>query len=128
MPNDEGDLLESRPDQAPGPSLTDLEENLRALRRIIVASLVALIFLAYGVNFYMWRQSTLAARQLVEARKLVDDYREVKGPFIKNFINNLQGYANTHPDFQPILIRYLEPSAVRPAVLPTNSPAPVRAK
>ncbi len=128
MPNQEGDLLESRPGQTPGPSLTDLEENLLALRRIVVAALVALIFLAYGVNFFMWRQSTLAVRQLAEARKLVDDYREIKAPFIKNFVNKLQVYANTHLDFQPILSRYTEPASVKPVVNPTNSPPPPRAK
>jgi len=122
--NSEGGLLQSKPPEPAAPPYQELEESIRVLKRIIVATLVALIFLAYGVNFYMWRQSTMASRQLTEAKKLVDDYQHVKEPMIKDFISQLQAYAKAHPDFQPILSKYLEPPAVKSVVAPTNSPAP----
>jgi hypothetical protein len=124
LQNSEGDLLPSKPPEPASPPYRELEENIRVLKRIIVATLVALMFLGFGINSYMWRQSTMASRQLVEAKKLVDEYQHVKEPMIKNFISQLQAYAQAHPDFQPILSKYIEPPAVKSVVAPTNSLAP----
>ena len=129
LPDKEGDLLESGPVQPPGPTLEELEEKLRALRRIIEAALVALVFLSVGVNSYMWRQSRMLSRQLEEARRFLADYQQNKEPTIRGFISSLQSFAKSHPEIQPILTRYnIEPSPVRPAVAPTNTPAPKSAK
>ena len=124
LPHQEGDLLKNPTLKPSGPTLEELDEKLGALRRLIDTALVALVILAGGVNAYMWRQSSILSGQLVDAKKFVDDYSQNKEPAIRGFISSLQGFARTHPDFQTILVKYMESPPVRPAVAPVPAPAP----
>ena len=49
-------------------------------------------------------RTQLGASRSVE-RNLADQYR-IKEPAMRQFVAALQGFAVTHPDFQPILQRY----------------------
>ena len=129
LPGKQGDLLENGTVPPSGPTVEELAETLRVLKKITEFSLIALLFFAVGVNAYMYRQTLMISRQLAEVKRVVADYQQFKESTIRGFISSLQGFAKSHPDFLPLLAKYnIEPPSLRPAIAPTNAPAPRGAK
>ncbi len=121
--------LENLSSPSPAPTLGTLEHELRALRKLFVVALAVLLVIGASVAIFLWGQKRILNGQLRDAQKFVADYERVTAPFLSNFINNLQTYGRTHPDFVPILDKYnLRPTTTNTAskaaapALPATAP------
>lgn len=76
------------------------------MHALLVATLVALLLLSGAVLVFLFRQVSMVQKELDAATALVEDYQTKRGPLITNLVTRLQGFAQTHPDFNPILERY----------------------
>jgi hypothetical protein len=107
------DLLQPPPATAPAVDLSvtveDLQQQAQDLRTLFNATFVALIVLALGLNFFLFKQMRMAHQQLNEQRPVMQraevEFRK-RDPEFKRFITALQQYAVGHPDFVPLLARY----------------------
>jgi hypothetical protein len=102
----------------PAPTVESLERQLQSLRKLFVVTLTILLVISGSVMVFLWGQKRILNSQLREAQKFVDDYEKVTMPFLNNFVSNLNTYAKTHPDINPVLDKF----GVRPAV--SNVPPP----
>jgi hypothetical protein len=85
--------------------------------------LVGLLVLTAGINIFMLRQVSIVQRQAGELRQFIVDYQTNQIPVMNKFVTELQGFARTHPDFAPVLLKYTrQPS--RPPSLSTPPPLP----
>jgi hypothetical protein len=105
----------------PDATVESLERQLQSLRKLFVIALTILLVISGSVMIFLWGQKRILNSQLRDARKFVDDYEKTTAPFLGNFVNNLNAYAKTHPDLNPILDKY----NLRPAA--SNVPPPVAA-
>jgi hypothetical protein len=87
------------PDQ---PDNFDLSAEVRSLKSLFYAALLALIVLAVAVDIYLGKQMRLAQRQYVAQRQSIDESERL----LRNFVVALDGFAATNKDFQPIFDRY----------------------
>jgi hypothetical protein len=104
-----------------------LQQQIRNLQALVVATLMAGLLLSAGVNIFLFRQVSMVRKDLEASQRIVDDYEANKKQLISTFIGRLQEYGQNHPDFQPILQKYGIPPA--PAVQsPLPAPASLPAK
>jgi len=102
----------------------DVREELKAARGVIILLLVAVTCMGMAMALYLYRQVVNLNRQVVENRRVANDYQSNSLPKISWFVNNLQAFAKTNPDFNPILAKYnLLPSATPPPGA-ANGPTP----
>jgi hypothetical protein len=114
-----------------------LKQELGDLKRLFHAALVALLAPVLASTLYVAKQMRLVRGELGEYRptmqRVASEFRQ-KEPKMRQFVAAMQGYATTHPDFQPVLLRYraaLQEYFVSPIQLnssplrapPTNAPA-----
>ena len=101
--------------QTPGaaarlPELQELREQYRSLQTLLVVTLAAVIVLSLGVNLYIFKQwrALLAqvALQRPQVAKLDLEFRKNREPLMRSFVDQLQAFAKTNRDFQPILEKY----------------------
>jgi len=94
--------------------MNDLDSNslagqVAALQRQVFLLMLALIVVTGSLVVYLWFQSheinKAIAGTRVQVQAQVQSY-DKKLPAIKNFIIELNGYANAHPEFRPILVKY----------------------
>ncbi|MDE3066667.1 MAG: hypothetical protein KGJ60_03860 [Verrucomicrobiota bacterium] len=101
---------------SPGPE--DLAGQVGALRRQNSLLLLALIVVSGTLTTYLFYQSRTLGKELdalePQARVVVQNYNQ-NLPRIRQFIQQLDAYAQRHPDFKPLLQKYGIPL--------TNSPA-----
>lgn len=120
-----------------------LLDRQRHLQTLLLATIFSLLVMSLGVNLFIYKQMQGARAQLtasrVVTRNLSEQY-QAKEPTMRQFVQSLQTYAATHPEFQPILQRYRSGLAqfftdspiARPGTLGTaptssaNPPAPSR--
>ncbi|SRR6266496_3780735 len=101
-----------------------VREQIRTLRSLLVAALLALLLLSVGVDAFLFIQDHLVRRDLNSLSAAKDAIREFetgKKPLINSFISQLQAYAQSHPDFNPILEKYgikTPPPSASPALAP----------
>jgi len=97
---------------AGGPASPEaLQQQLQSLRLLFVAALMAILLFSVGVNIYLFRQVSMVRKELDATNGFLDEYNK-KDPLLSQFIVQLQTYAQTHPDFNPVLEKYnLKPSA-----------------
>ena len=108
-------------------SLRALEAQVSSLQTLAVLTLMAGLLLSAGVNFFLFREVSIVRKDLDASQRIVDDYETTRKPLINAFVTRLQGYAQSHPDFQPMLQKYgipLSPSPQSPQ--PAASTAPVK--
>lgn len=113
-----------------------LKQELGDLKRLFHAALVALLAPVLASTLYVAKQMRVRG-ELGEYRptmqRVASEFRQ-KEPKMRQFVAAMQGYATTHPDFQPVLLRYraaLQEYFVSPIQLnssplrapPTNAPA-----
>ncbi|MHB8521504.1 MAG: hypothetical protein ACYDH9_12205 [Limisphaerales bacterium] len=108
------------PDNTPNPaaagelSLSALNQAYRTLRVQFLAVLLTLVILCGSLNIYLLRQVSLVRRDLEANRpvveKIVAEYVRSGEPTIKDFLNKLEVFSKTHPDFRPILAKYVNSS------------------
>ena len=102
------------PASQPGPdllaALAALQQQTRALGRLLQLTLVALVLLGAGVNLYLLKQVRLLNAQLAVERPTVArmsaEFQNRDLPFFRNFGAKLQNYGYAHREFLPVLDRY----------------------
>jgi hypothetical protein len=82
-----------------------LADQVAALQRQVFLLMLALIVVTGSLVVYLWFQSHEINKAIVGTQIQVQAYNK-KLPYIKKFIIGLNGYANEHPDFRPILVKY----------------------
>ena len=88
---------------------TDSNPEISALQRHVCSLLIALLIVSGTVTTYLYRQASIAGKD-VEAIK--PQAQRIIGAFNQNqklmvsFVNQLVAYAQTHPDFRPVLLKY----------------------
>jgi len=114
------------------------QQAFQWLRNLFVVVLILLVVLSGSLNLYLYRQVSLANRQLNETRpgieRMVTDYQTKTFPVISTVVSNLQGFAKANPEFgTTVLNRYLgsnslpatpAPKATPPAPAPASAPPP----
>lgn len=123
------------PDNAPNPaaagelSLAALTQAYRTLRAQVLAVVLTVVILCGSLNIYLLRQVSLVRRDLEANRpvveKIVAEYVRSGEPTIKDFLNKLEVFSKAHPDFRPILARYVNSAGATAAPMPPKG-APAR--
>jgi hypothetical protein len=98
---------------------SDLQWQVAALQRQVFLQLLALVVVTATVVFYLYYQNHTLSRDLDQNRQqamsVIDAYNRNQ-QMIKSFEAQLINYANTHPNFQPVLMKY----GWRPGATPTK--------
>jgi len=91
-------------------AVEDLQRRYESLQNLFHAALVALIILSLGVSLFILKQMRLLRAQLVEQRpavsRLIADYQKNSEPLIRKFTSEMDRFAVSNRDFQPILEKY----------------------
>lgn len=118
--------LDHRPDRfefAAPQILDDLRRRYRELRRLLNLTVACVLLLAATVGAFFYKQMRLVRVKVNETRPLVQRMAAEfnrKEPEMRKFVNALQSYAFTVPDFYSVLSKYTN-------VLPQYFVSPVRA-
>jgi hypothetical protein len=103
------ELPRQRPSSIPSVTVQELEAQCHDLRTLLTATLVALLVFSLGVNLFLGKEQRLIRQKLSESRptvqRLAAEFRK-KEPNMKAFLDALQSYSYTNPDFAPVLERY----------------------
>lgn len=105
---------------------TNAEINL--LKNQVFTLLVALIVVSGTLTIFLYRQVSLAGKDLAMSRQLDANISTNEVAYI-NVINRLVGYGEKHPEFVPVLKKYgIAPVPGVPAgsSMPTGSPVAPR--
>ncbi|HUA68230.1 MAG TPA: hypothetical protein VMA13_06755 [Candidatus Saccharimonadales bacterium] len=88
---------------------SELTDQIAALRRQASSLLLALIVVSGTLAVYLWYQSRVTGQTIdalkPEAIQITKAYDQNR-PGMDKFIKQLVVYAQSHPDFQPILKKY----------------------
>jgi hypothetical protein len=121
----------------------DTAQAFDMLQRQFQTVLLILILLVAVLDCYMWRQWHLLKSEAngiePQVMQLTADFQRVTVPLVRNFLGQLNEYAKTHPDFQPIMAKYniqpipsnAAPTAAQPAKAAppaARAPTPAPAK
>ena len=87
-------------------SIAHLTRQVRWLQTSLIATLLILVLLSTSVCLYLFRQVSLVRKELDACNLAVQEYQTKRGPFITNLVVRLQSYAQSNPDFIPILEKY----------------------
>ena len=100
--------------------------EIAALKTQVFTLLMALVVISGTLTVYLYRQSSLAGKDLAQAKKL-DAAVSHNEAALESFVSKLVAYGKTHPDFEPILKKYgIQPNQVAAPV--TAAPAPATSK
>jgi hypothetical protein len=104
---------------------TDSNSEISALRNQVFIQLVALVIIAGTLTVYLYRQSSIAGKQIAQAQQVIDAYKQAQ-PSIETFVSGLVAFGEKHPDFsQTVLKKY----GIAPIPgIPANAPAPAPKK
>lgn len=116
----QADLLQGRTPSGSTTAVDALQAQVHSLRTLFSYTLIALIFLAFGVNIFIWRQMSLVRRQLDENSRIVAEYHRVTEPRVRELLGKLEVFAAANRDFQPILSKYVTPRTPPAPVAPTK--------
>jgi len=112
--------LPQNPESPAAGDASELDLQLRSLRAQFAALLAAVLCLGGALFLYLYRQVANVNRQITESSRLVSEFQTNALPKINWFFVNLQTFAKTNPDFNPILGKY---NLLPPPGAP-GSPAP----
>jgi hypothetical protein len=91
------------------PAPVELTDQIAALRRQITTLLLALIVVSGTLTVYLWYQSRVTGKEIdankLQAMQVVNVFNQTR-PLVGKLIPQLVAYGQTHPDFQPILVKY----------------------
>lgn len=79
--------------------------EIAALKNQVFTLIIALIVISGTLTVYLYRQSSLASKDLVQAKQLNALVTQNEAA-LGNFINKLTAYGEKHPDFLPVLKKY----------------------
>jgi hypothetical protein len=87
----------------------DLTQQVAALQRQVFLLLISLVVVTATLVFFFFYQDHIASQELEAMRptavQVIEQYRN-NATVIENFEKQMVAYGNTHPSFQPILIKY----------------------
>ena len=118
----QADLLQGRTPSGSNAAVDALQAQVHSLRTLFSCTLLALIFLSFGVNFFIWRQMSLVRRQLDENARTIAEYHRTTEPMVRDFLGKLEGFSAANQDFRPIISKYVTP---RPQPAPASPLKPV---
>jgi hypothetical protein len=91
-------------------------ENSPNLRLLLLAVLASLLLMCGGLGLFFLHQSSIMKGQVAQGRALLKDYEANGAVKVAWFTTNLQNFARSNPDLNPILAKYgLLPGAAAPA-------------
>jgi hypothetical protein len=100
---------------------TPANSEIAALRNQIFTLLVALIVVSGTLTVYLFRQVTVAGKDLDAANRLIAAVNQDQGKIVV-FANQLAVYGKTHPDILPLLAKY----GIGPNGVPATPPAALK--
>ena len=107
----------------------ELEQQVRSLQSLVSVALALMIVVSGSLLVYLWVQKRGLNAQLAEAQRAINDYEKVRGNIYLHFVGNLQDYAKTHPDLNPLLEKFgFLPNQVpaQQVVVPAPKAAPAK--
>ena len=114
----------------------ETSSQISALQRQVFILLVALVCVSGTLTIFLYRQARLSGKDIdaikPQAQQVIGAFNQNQ-VLMKNFVEQLVAYGQTHPDFQPVLRKYglVAQPAAAPAVSPaaqTAAPAPAAPK
>jgi hypothetical protein len=117
-------------DKIPAPTgANDLQEQVDALRHLVVSVLILLIVISGTFSIYLLRQWRTVSRELTgyrpQATQIIADYQKVSVPVMTDFLKRITDFGRTHPDFAPILAKYnIKPTAASTGPAPATGAVP----
>ena len=87
-------------------SAGELERQVHSLQSLVSVALALMIVVSGSLLVYLWVQKRGLNSQIAEAQRAIDDYEKVRGNIYFHFVSNLQNFAKTHPDLNPLLEKY----------------------
>ena len=116
--------LKNSPDLEAG----NLREQLDSLHHLVLSILVLVVVLSGTLSIFLLRQWKMASKDLANFRpaamQIIADYTKERAPRMDSFIDKIKEYGRTHPDFNPILLKY---NLISNTSVP-GAPSPVPAK
>jgi hypothetical protein len=104
------------------PAGENLSQEIESLRSTTTIALLALACIAASLSIYLYRQVTVMNRQVSDGKRVVNEFQSNTLPQIRWFVENLQAFSKTNPDFTPVLAKYgLVPGAPVPGRVGTNA-------
>ncbi len=98
---------------------SDLQWQIASLQRQVFLQLLALVVVTATIVFFLYYQDRTLSHDLNQNRQqavaVINAYNREQQA-IKSFESQLIDYANTHPSFQPVLMKY----GWRPGTTPTK--------
>jgi hypothetical protein len=111
--------------EAPRAFKNDLEVQYTSLRRLVQATAVSVLILTGTVFIYLYRQVVLVRRQTAElGRYLAEVDRSGMPEFVEKVRSSFNDYRKTHPDFNPIYIRFFGTNEAPVTVKVAPAPSP----
>ena len=104
------------------PAQHNLEQSFRSLQKLFFGVVISLLPLSGGLCLFLLREVKVVRLQVDELSQSIASFEKNNVPLMVEFRTKLQEFAKTHPDFKPILGRYVNPTNVSDAV-PGNIPA-----
>jgi hypothetical protein len=109
----------------------DLQDQVDALRHLMVSILILVIVISGTLNIYLLRQWRTVSKDLAgirpQAAQMIAEYQKVSAPLMTDFVKKITEYGRTHPDFAPVLTKYglkpTAPTAAAPAPAAAQQPA-----
>src|SRR5215475_12609366 len=83
----------------------DLRDELQAARGVVTLLLISMTCIAAAVALYLYRQVVNLNQQVTGSRRIAMEFQTNSLPKINWFVENLQAYSRTNPDFNPILAK-----------------------
>ena len=110
------------------PSLAELQNQMSALRHLVISVLILLVVISGTFSIYLLRQWRTTHKDLAafrpQATQIISEYQRVSAPAMGDFVKKVTEYGRTHPDFAPVLVKYgLKPGGA-PGAAPANAIAP----
>jgi len=88
---------------------TELMDQIVALRHQVFTLLLALVVVSGTLTVFLYRQASVTGKDVTaikpQAIKIMQVFAQRRAG-MENFVKQITAYGNTHPDFQPILIKY----------------------
>ncbi len=105
---------------------SDLESQHRRLRLLVQATAVSVLILTGTLFVFLYRQVVLVRRHTNELSRYIAEVNESGLPrFMEQVRDKFHEYRVTHPDFNPIYVRYFGTNAPPPRERATNAATPV---
>ena len=79
--------------------------EITALKNQVFTLLVALIVVSGTLTVYLYRQVSMAGKDLAQGEQLKVALEKREVP-VENFVNELVAYGEKHPEFVPVLKKY----------------------